>query len=151
MDCYIMRHAEALSGMPDWQRPLSDRGRSQATAVAQRARAVGVTIGWVYHSGLLRAQQTAELAAAILSPSHGVEQVSGLGPNDDPLSAADHIDGQSQSLLVVSHLPIIDRLAGFMALGDSNRSVVEFAPATMVCLSRQGQRWRYRWSISPDS
>jgi phosphohistidine phosphatase len=146
-----MRHGEAVSGVADWQRPLSDRGRAQTTAMAQCARGRGVAVAWVYHSGILRAQQTAELVAAVLPPEQGVRQISGLCPDDDPFIIKAEVDTISQSVLLVSHLPFLSRLAGLMTTGETKRPVIEFAPATLVCLSRQANRWKFNWSVPAAS
>lgn len=151
VDCYLMRHGEAISGVPDWQRPLSDRGRAQTSAVAHRARNRGVSIAWIYHSGILRAQQTAELFVAVLAPEQGVREISGLCPDDDPSIVKAQLDETTQSVLLVSHLPYLSRLAGLMATGDAERSVIEFAPATLVCLTRQADKWKVNWSLSGAS
>lgn len=146
-----MRHGEAVSGAPDWQRRLSDRGRAQVSAVAQSARGRGVAVAWVYHSGILRAQQTAELVAAMLVPEQGVREFSGLCPEDDPLIVKAQIDELAHPVLLVSHLPYLDRLAGLMTTGDAERSTIEFAPATLVCLNRVANRWKFEWSLSAPS
>lgn len=146
-----MRHGEAVSGLPDWQRALSDRGRAQVSAVAQRARSRGVSVGWIYHSGILRAQQTAELVTAVLVPEQGVREISGLCPDDDPVIVKEQVDDVAQSVLLVSHLPYLDRLAGLMTTGDAERSVIAFAPATLVCLNRHANGWKFDWSLSAVS
>lgn len=146
-----MRHGEAVSGVDDRQRPLSDRGRAQSVATAQSLRSRGVSIAWVCHSGILRAQQTAELVAAVLAPEQGVRGITGLCPDDDPLIVKAEIDATSKSLLLVSHLPYLSRLAGLMTTGDAERPVIEFAPATLVCLRRQANGWKLDWFLSAAS
>ncbi|HEY0725201.1 MAG TPA: hypothetical protein VGD41_14615, partial [Pyrinomonadaceae bacterium] len=111
-------------------------------------RSRGVAIDWVYHSGILRAQQTAELVTAVLVPQRGVREISGLCPEDDPLIVKAQIDAAAHPLLLVSHLPYLDRLAGLLTTGDAERTVIEFAPATMVCLNRRTNRWKFQWSLS---
>ena len=146
-----MRHGETVSGMPDWQRVLSDKGRAQSSAMAQSARRHGLSVAWVYHSGILRAQQTAELVAAVLAPEQGLREISGLCPEDDPLIVKARVDSANQSVLLVSHMPFLSRLAGLMTTGDSDRSVIEFGPATLVCLTQQANGWKFTWSLSAAS
>jgi phosphohistidine phosphatase len=143
-----MRHGEALPGVPDGQRPLSPKGRAEAKAMAQRARARGVTVTAIYHSGLLRAQQTAELVAALLAPQDGVRELVGICPEDDPAIVKAELDIASRPILLVSHLPYLGRLAGLLVTGDGGGSVLEFAPATLACLSRRSGVWKLNWSIS---
>ena len=81
-----MRHGEALSGTPDGRRPLSQRGRDEVIALAQLASARGVAVAWIYHSGILRAQQTAELVAAVLAP-RGLPNLR-LCPDDYPVMSS---------------------------------------------------------------
>jgi len=38
-----------------------------------------------------------------------------------------------------------------MVTGDSERSVIEFAPATLVCLTRHANGWKFDWSLSAAS
>jgi phosphohistidine phosphatase len=151
MDCYLMRHGEAVSGQPDQQRSLSNRGRAEVSAIAQRARNRGVLVAWIYHSGILRAQQTAEVVADVLLPAEGVREISGLYPNDDPSTFKAQADEFAQSVLLVGHLPYLSRLAGLMTTGDSERFVISFAPATLASLTRQGDHWQFNWSLSTAS
>ena len=144
-----MRHGETLSGVPDGRRPLSERGRSAVTALAQRAMARGVAAAWIYHSGILRAQQTAELVAEVLTPAEGVRELAGLCPDDDPFIVQAELAAASQPIMLVSHLPYVGRLASLLISGDSDGSVIEFAPATLACMTRDTGRWKLRWSISP--
>jgi phosphohistidine phosphatase len=144
-----MRHGETLSGVPDGRRPLSERGRSAVTALAQRAMARGVAVAWIYHSGILRAQQTAELVAEVLTPAEGVRELAGLCPDDDPFIVQAELAAASQPIMLVSHLPYVGRLASLLISGDSDGSVIEFAPATLACMTRHTGGWKLRWSISP--
>ena len=143
-----MRHGEALSGTPDGRRPLSQRGRDEVIALAQLASARGVAVAWIYHSGILRAQQTAELVAAVLAPAEGVRELGGLCPDDDPIIARAELEAASRPLMLVSHLPYLGRLAGLLTTGDAQRAVIEFAPATLACVTRHPAGWKLRWSIS---
>ena len=119
--------------------------------MAQSARRRGVSVAWVYHSGILRAEQTAELVAAVLDPEQGLRQINGLCPDDDPVIVKARVDSGNESVLLVSHLPFLSRLVGLMTTGDSDRSVIEFGPATLVCLSQQANRWKFNWSLSGAS
>jgi broad specificity phosphatase PhoE len=67
----LLRHAEStgnaeklLQGQMDY--PLSERGRAQAAALAQRWQAEGVAFDRVVASPLLRARETAEIILATL-------------------------------------------------------------------------------------
>ncbi len=136
--------------MADSQRPLSPQGRADVVVVAQRALARGVAPTAIYHSGILRARQTAELVAALLAPADGVCELAGLYPEDDPVIVKAELELTSRSILLVSHLPYLGRLAGLLVAGDGERSVVQFAPATLACMTRQAARWQLGWWLSPQ-
>ena len=94
------------------------RAVARTRAQPRRARSLGI-----YHSGILRAQQTAELVTAVLAPEQGVQEISGLCPDDDPVIVKAELDDVAQSVLLVSHLPYLGRLAGLMTTGDAEHSV----------------------------
>src|SRR4029079_5149226 len=57
---YLLHHAQALSGEIDHTRPLSTVGLQQAELVARGAAQHGAKPAVIWHSGKLRARQTAE-------------------------------------------------------------------------------------------
>ncbi len=151
MDFYLARHGEAVPDIENPRRPLSDRGRREVERVARVLLERKVQIAEIVHSGKLRAQQTAEILAQVLTPAKGVRKTGGLSPEDDPLEAKADLETRSESLMVVGHLPHLHRLASLLVLGDSERELVEFAPAGVVCLARSGAEWELRWTLTPDS
>jgi phosphohistidine phosphatase len=59
---WLLRHAEAADGAPDDQRPLTDRGVTQAEAAGRALLQLGENIDVCLTSPKLRAVQTAERA-----------------------------------------------------------------------------------------
>jgi phosphohistidine phosphatase len=148
MDFYLMRHGEAVSETIDPLRPLSALGRQEVERVARLAVARNVQVSAVLHSGILRARQTAEIIAAPLCPPGGVRQISGLLPQDDPWIAKAELESAQESVLLVGHLPHMNRLAALLVHGDADRAAVEFAPATLVCCSSVGSQWKMGWFLT---
>ena len=56
---WLLRHAEAADGLPDDERPLTDRGTRQAEAAGRALAALGVQLDACLSSPKLRALQTA--------------------------------------------------------------------------------------------
>ena len=56
-----MRHGQATPAEQDADRPLSPAGRAAIERVAWRAGAAKLRPDMIYHSDLLRAEQTAEI------------------------------------------------------------------------------------------
>lgn len=145
---YLVRHGEAMSSADNPARPLSPAGRTGVERVAQLARERDVKISAIYHSGILRAEETAAILAEHLMPPLGVGRGAGLLPEDDPIIAKAELEEAQDSIMLVGHLPHMDRLAALLVAGDPNRRVVEFSPATMVCCVKEGGRWRIAWNLA---
>jgi phosphohistidine phosphatase len=147
MQFYLVRHGEAVSQPINGERPLTPAGRHDVERLGQAAVAREVRPGKIFHSGLLRAQQTAELLSKNLG---GPEQneMGGLRPDDDPFLARAELESSTVPLMLVGHLPHLSRLASCLVVGDPERPVVEFAPATMVCLSYEDRHWKILWKLT---
>lgn len=151
MELYLVQHAEAKSEQEDPARPLTDRGRDDAVRVARAAARSGLRVATIFHSGKLRAQQTAEILAAELVPEAGMSRLDGLAPNDDPRLAQQAALKLHRPVLLVGHLPHLSRLASLLVVGDPSQEVILFRMGGMVCLGREGDGpWRVRWALVPE-
>lgn len=148
MDFYLVRHGDALSASEDPERPLSPAGREAVARVARLARERQSQVAVIYHSGILRAQQTAEILAQSLAPTAGVAVTSGLLPDDDPAIGQGQLEAATQPLMLVGHLPYMRRLAALLINGDPERNVVDFAPADILCCTKEHLRWRINWHLT---
>lgn len=97
---WLLRHAEAVDGLPDDERPLTDRGIRQADAVGQALARLGTNIDVCLTSPKLRALQTAQLACEPL----------GLTPTIEPALSGEPFDVQTLTaglgdVLLVGHDP----------------------------------------------
>lgn len=151
MKVYLVQHAEALSEEQDPDRPLSDAGRRHAEQVARVAAELGVEVAEIRHSGKTRARQTAEIMGQALSPPQGVKAISGLSPLDHVGPVAEKLDRASEPVMLVGHLPFMERLAGQLLAGDAHRPVIGFTNAGIVCLERQDDGgWQAIWILTPE-
>lgn len=131
----LVHHGEALPDHVDPQRPLSLRGREMVEALAQRAAAEGIRPEVVWHSGKLRARQTAEALWRACNPLAELRAVRGLQPEDGPWWLRDHLLGEERPVMVVGHMPHLPRALGFLKTGDENASE-EFPLHGLVMLER---------------
>ncbi|HYY25020.1 MAG TPA: phosphohistidine phosphatase SixA [Candidatus Udaeobacter sp.] len=150
MEFYLVRHGEAVSETQDPARPLTEAGRQTVEQVARSASAKAIQVAAVFHSGILRAKQTADILATHLHPTAGVRTMSGLLPEDDPAIARSELEAAQQSILLVGHLPHMNRLAALLASGDPDRELVNFAPAMMICFSHEKSQWTIAWVLAPQ-
>jgi phosphohistidine phosphatase len=70
---WLLRHAEAVDGFPDDQRPLTERGIQQAQDAGRALEHLGHKLDLCLSSPKLRALQTAQLACAPLGVEVTVE------------------------------------------------------------------------------
>lgn len=151
MRLYVVQHAEAVSKAEDPERPLSEKGRLDAERLAAFLARAGIGVKRVWHSGKLRARQTAELLQWAVLPRGEVEERPGLGPEDPVGPLADEAAGWEDDILLVGHLPFVDRLVARLVTGDEAASVCAFVPGTAVCLDRNGEgTWRVVWMLPPE-
>ena len=111
----LVHHADAVGPDVDSQRPLSERGFSQADQLADSARERGVHPDVIWHSGKLRSRQTAEPFLRACNPFADFRMVRGLRP-DDPIEwMRDELAAESREVLLVGHMPNIAGLARALA------------------------------------
>jgi len=144
MQACLVHHADAISPAIDPQRPLSPLGREQAARVAAEVRAAGFQAAEIWHSGKLRARQTAEAFLAG-SPFARITMVRGLRPDDPVAWVRDVLMVEEAAVLVVGHWPHLPRLLQALAPGAD-----EFPLHGAVALERQADgRWVECWRVVP--
>lgn len=113
MDLLLWRHAEAVDGIPDHTRELTERGLRQARQMARWIDTHRPKRLRVLASPTLRTRQT---AAAF---SNNFEVVPALGPEGDVASllAATAWPDAGGACLVVGHQPALGRLAALLLSG----------------------------------
>lgn len=151
MNIYLVQHAKALSKEEDPDRPLSDVGRRETEVMARHAAAqLNLQLGRIWNSGKTRAAQTAEILAEHLKPTLGVRTSEEMGPVDDPTIWADRLKEVQQDVMLVGHLPHLDRLSALLLTGDPDRSVIDFRNSGLVCLTNGKYGWSIHWILTPD-
>ena len=97
-------------------RPLSEAGRTAATRLAAEAAARGVQPDHVWHSGKLRARQTAELLIAGVRSKPALEVTDALAPGEPPVKVAAMLAKHSGrcSIALVGHEPGLGELAAWL-------------------------------------
>lgn len=155
MELYLMQHGLAKTREEDPDRPLTDEGRAAVGRVADRVAALGLKPDRVYHSGILRARQTAEILAGRLGIPERVEARPGLEPLDPVGPVAgwlDELAARLGAVVLVGHLPFLDRLASLLVAGNEEAQVVAFRMGGLVKLVPKGNRPGYSvaWALTPE-
>jgi phosphohistidine phosphatase len=139
---FLVHHADAVGAGDDPQRPLSAVGLSQAARLAERARAAGVKPAAIWHSGKLRARQTAEAFLRVCNPFAEFKMIRGLRPDDPPAWVRDLFAVETRDVMAVGHMPQLHDL-----LWALRPDAAPFPPHGIVALEREDdgqyvERWR---------
>jgi phosphohistidine phosphatase len=142
----LVHHADAVGPHEDAARPLSERGRRQAEQLAAAAALAGIKPAAIWHSGKLRARQTAEAFWRHCNPFAEFKMVRGLRPEDSASVARDLIEIEDRDLLLVSHMPLLPELARAL------RPAGEPIPLNgLIALERTAEGlYVERWRRAPD-
>ncbi len=147
MRLYLVHHGAAISPSLDPQRPLSDEGRTRVERLAEQAAQRGTKPVLIWHSGKLRARQTVDAYWRACNPLAAVSAARGLQPGDDPERIADTLVGETRDIMLVGHMPHIDRLLRLFV--ESNAGDVNPFPAHgIVALERSDDSWDECWRLT---
>ena len=111
MKIHLVHHADAVAPTVDPQRPLSNLGLVQAEWLSRAAREAGVRPATIWHSGKLRARQTAEAFLRACNPFAQFVMVRGLRPEDPAQWIRDVLEVEEGEVLAAGHMPNVAQLA----------------------------------------
>ena len=150
MRVYLVRHGKASKdpSIPtDAERPLTERGRADVEGIARLLAAVQIEVSQIRHSGLLRAQQTAEILGEYLDPVDGVAAVRGLHYADPVDDLARELRLEPEPVMLVGHNPFMEKLVAALLLVNQGRIPVWFATSSTACLDYIEGQWSIKWVL----
>lgn len=150
MKLYLVQHAEAKDESVDPERSITPRGREDTLAVSKTLGRFGLEVDQIRHSGKTRAAQTAGILAQEITSGGKIQEAGGLGPVDNVKPVADEISGGDQTLMLVGHLPFMERITGYLVTGDPEQKIVSFRNAAVVCLVQEQGEWAVDWILTPE-
>ena len=149
MKLYLVQHGEARSELEDPERSLTARGEEETGKICEAAKRLGIRPTKIYHSGKKRAVQTAGMIAARLDLPAQIGE--GLNPNDDIRPWVERISAEPEDLMIVGHLPFLEKLASFFICEDEGARAVLFRYSALVCLEkRETGRWAVHRVLKPE-
>jgi phosphohistidine phosphatase len=145
---FLVHHGDAVGPDVDTRRPLSARGQKDVTRVAADAAARGAKPAVVWHSGKLRARQTAEACWRACNPFAEFSAMRDLQPDDPPAWMRDRLRGETRDVLIAGHFPHLPGLLTLLLAPHADR-VPAFPQHGMVALATddEGESWRELWRI----
>ncbi len=154
MALFLVQHGKSAAKDVDPSKGLTDEGRDETLRIAQVAKNYKIPVKKIVHSGKTRAEQTAAIYAATLGDNLPLEAVSGIAPMDDVRDFATTIDPQ-ENLMVVGHLPFMQRLVSYLTTGSEDIRLYMFQNSGIVCLDLAVEAdgsvdWFIKWTLNPD-
>ncbi|MEA1991567.1 MAG: phosphohistidine phosphatase SixA [Thermodesulfobacteriota bacterium] len=150
MALFLVQHGKSLPKDKDPEQALSKEGISEVEQIAKVAKGYGIHVSRIIHSGKKRARQTADIFASSLGPEDGVQESSGLKPLDDVSAYAGKINSED-NVMLVGHLPFMERLTSYLITGSTDRPVFKFQNGGIVCMDTDldSRFWFIRWALMP--
>ncbi len=142
---YLVHHADAVDAGVDPQRPLSTAGRAHALRLASDLAGRGVRPEAIWHSGKLRARQTADAFRAACNPMAQFAAIRGLQPSDPPGWIRDRVAGDPREIMLVGHFPSLPRILHLLVSGSDDGGADEYPQHGVVALLPAGSRWHVEW------
>src|SRR2546428_12863783 len=146
MRLVIVHHGDAVGPEIDPRRPLSPGGREAVEQLAAYAASRGVKPAVIWHSGKLRAKETAEAFWRACNPFAEFSATRDLQPDDPPEWMRDRLRGESRDVLIAGHFPHLPGLLTLLLAPHDDR-VPPFPQHGMVALATddEGASWRELW------
>jgi phosphohistidine phosphatase len=141
---FLVHHGDAVGPEVDSRRPLSEQGQREVGRLATEAAARGTRPDVVWHSGKLRARQTAEAFWRVCNPLAAFSAARDLQPDDPPAWILNQIRAENRDVMIAGHMPHIARLLQLLV-----PDTPAFPPHGIVALeSSDGEEtWRELWRI----
>lgn len=150
MHLVLVHHGDAVSPDVDARRPLSAVGQQAVVRAAADAAARGARPAVVWHSGKLRARQTAEAFWRACNALAEFSATRDLQPADPPAWIRERLRSESRDVLIAGHFPHLPRLLTLLLTGGED-TPVSFPQHGVVALVTEddGETWRELWRIEP--
>jgi phosphohistidine phosphatase len=143
---YLVHHAQAVGPDVDPQRPLSADGRAHVDRLAADALAHGVKPAAIWHSGKLRARQTAEVLLRVCNPLAEYSAIRGLQPDDPAAWIHDRLLVEVRDVMLVGHMPHMPRLLTLLVSGR-DAPLLDFPLHGLVAIETAAGKYEERWRI----
>jgi phosphohistidine phosphatase len=146
---YLVHHGDAVGGEVDALRPLSLTGRAAVERLAADAAARGARPAVVWHSGKLRARQTAEAFWRACNALAEFSATRDLQPDDAPNWMADRLKGEPRDILIAGHYPHLPRLLALLTAAAGDPAFPQHGVVALETAD-EGKTWTERWRLIPS-
>lgn len=148
MKLYLVQHGLSLPEEKDPQRQLSEEGKEVVGKVAKFLKAKNIKVDHIWHSKKMRSVQTAQIIADSISHIT-IDERNDLNPMDSVDKFPNEFQKLNKDLMIVGHLPFLQKLASLLLTGSDNLESISFKYSGVICLECQ-ERWKIGWFLTPD-
>ncbi|GBE30680.1 MAG TPA: phosphohistidine phosphatase SixA [Bacteroidetes bacterium] len=156
---YFLRHGIAANQAVDGSyndalRPLTEKGRHRTSLVVCALKRIGGQVDIIFHSPLLRAQQTAQIAADELGVDR-MQEISELLPERSPFDLEDVLTQMrkpGENVMMVGHQPHMSHALAW-AISANNTAMLDMDTAGLASVRFAGQSYHgpgvLEWLMTP--
>jgi phosphohistidine phosphatase len=155
-EIYLIRHGVAEERGPSWpddaKRPLTEEGIARMRKSVRGLSRLGVSFDVVLTSPLTRAKQTADVAAAGVSPRPSIVTVESLAPDGSFAAVMADLEKYARKtrIAIVGHEPAIGELAARLI---GSRHAIEFKKGAVCRIDLEtlppSGPGELRWLLTP--
>ncbi len=150
MTLFLVQHGKNLPKEQDPEKGLSPEGKKAVEQIAGELKSYGVTVNEIWHSGLKRARETAEIFGAYIGKRIEPISKNGLAPLDDVTMFDPEPE---ENIMIVGHLPFMEKFVSYLITGSPEHSpVVKFQNGGIVALDKNNETasWFIKWTLFPN-
>lgn len=144
---YLMQHGKNVPEEENEDKPLSDEGKKETQAAADFISKRQIKVDFIWHSKKLRAVETAKIILSAVSEAQLIEK-DNINPTDPVREIPGIIEAAEKDILIVGHLPFLQKLLSLLLAGDDNKQIHNFKNSGLLCLDKKGA-WALQWAIIP--
>lgn len=154
MALFLVQHGISASKDVDPEKGLTNHGKTETERIAGVAKGYDIKVEKIVHSGKKRAKQTASIIYEILNVAAPLVAVANINPLDDVRAFAETVKPEA-GLMVVGHLPFMQRLVSYLTAGTEGNLIYQFQNSGIVCLSATETAagkldWFIKWTLNPN-
>lgn len=150
MKLYLVQHGQQNPKEIDPEKNLSEKGEKDVEKIAAFLKKAGISILDIYHSGKARARQTAEILARGINLENEIIEKERIAPMDPIDTIEIELEKRMGDLMIVGHLPYLNKLASFLLTGNSDKEIILFQQGGVLCLEKVERKWQISWMIIPE-
>jgi phosphohistidine phosphatase len=145
VNLFLVHHGDAVGPEVDARRPLSAEGLKATERIAAEAAARGARPAVVWHSGKLRARQTAEAFWRACNALAEFSATRDLQPDDPPEWIRDRLRRDSRDILIAGHFPHLPRLLALLLPSAAGQFPLHGLVALVADADRE--TWTELWRL----